>query len=159
MPPPIPHAAATPQPSWWSRNWKWIVPLIVVCVVGFVGVIVGIVMLVFGAMKSSDAYKGAVARAHADARVVEALGNPMEEGILFTGNINVSSDSGHAEFSIPISGPKGKGELEAVADKSGGVWNYTTLVVEMDGGKKIDLLTPEGAASPPAAASPAQSPR
>src|SRR4051812_4624919 len=90
VPPPVPNAGpvppAGPAPAaargWWSRNWKWFVPTgcltLVVINIALVG---GIIMLVFGAMKSSDVYKAALHRAKADPRVVEALGKPIKDGI------------------------------------------------------------------------------
>ena len=57
--------------GWWGRNWKWFVPTgclgMLLLVAGFVFVIITIV---FGALKSSDAYKDALAKAKADPRVV-----------------------------------------------------------------------------------------
>jgi len=128
--------------GWWGRNWVWVVPVgcltpIVVCGGGFVLIFT----LVFGAIKSSDAYQGALTRAQADARVVAALGSPVEGGLLVTGNINVSGSTGHADLSIPISGPNGSAMIYAAADKSAGQWQYTTLDVVIDGTDvRIDLL-------------------
>lgn len=52
--------------------------------------------------------------------------------------------SGHADLSIPIYGPNGKGIIYVVADKNAGVWRFETLQVEIDGQpKRIDLLLEE----------------
>ena len=105
--------------------------------VAFVAVIV---IVVFGAMKSSDAYKLAVARAKADPRVTAALGTPISEGMFLSGNTNVNGATGEANLAIPISGPKGKATIYAVATKSGGKWTYSKLTVQVDGGgDEIDL--------------------
>jgi len=130
------------QRTWWNRNWKWVVPVgcitPLVCCGGFFGVILTIV---FGAIKSSDPYKDSVARATADARVVELLGEPIEPGFFVTGNINVQNDSGDANLVIPLSGPKGSGTLHVVAEKTAGKWNNSTLEVRSaDGATTIDLL-------------------
>jgi len=106
-------------------------------VVAFVAVIV---LVVFGAMKSSDAYKLAVARAKADPRVTAALGTPISEGMFLSGNTNVNGGSGDADLAIPISGPKGKATIYAVATKSAGKWTYSKLTVQVvGGGDEIDL--------------------
>ena len=55
----------------------------------FSGFIVLIVTIVFGMMKSTDAYKEALAKARANPYVQEALGSPIEDGLLVMGNINV----------------------------------------------------------------------
>ena len=140
--PPQGDAAPAPPAGWWSRNWKWFVPLgclsMVLLVVLFVA---GIVLIVFGAMKSSDAYKTAVARAKANPEVVSALGTPIEEGMFVSGKTNVDGSSGEADLTIPISGPKGKGKIFAIATKRAGRWNYSTLEVEIAGrDERVDLL-------------------
>ena len=100
----------------------------------------GILAIVFGALKSSDAYKTAVARAKANPAVVEALGTPIEEGLFLSGKTNVNGPSGEADLSIPLSGPKGKGTLYVLATKSAGQWTYQTLVFEdAQPGQRIDL--------------------
>lgn len=99
-----------------------------------------IVVVVFGAMKSSDAYKIAVTRAKNDERVVRAIGKPISEGMFMSGNTNVSGGSGQADLAIPISGPKGKAKIYAVATKSAGEWVYSKLVVRVEStGETIDL--------------------
>jgi hypothetical protein len=91
-------------------------------------------------MKQSDAYKMAVARAKADSRVTSALGTPISEGWFLSGKTNVNGGSGDADLTIPISGPKGKGTIYAVATKSAGEWTYSKLVVKVDAtGETIDL--------------------
>jgi len=133
---------APPRPGWWSRNWKWFVPT-GCCLTPLVlggGVVAFLVLVIFGALKQTDVYKTAVARAKSDQRVVAALGTPIEEGWYLSGNTNVSGGSGTADLSIPISGPKGKGTIYAVATKSGGEWSYTKLTVKIAStGETIDL--------------------
>src|SRR5436190_7143910 len=103
--PPIP-----PQPSdsWWKRNWKWFVP--VGCLTGCLTFIVlGVVfagtiaMVVFGAIRSSDVYKDALAKAKMNPAVISALGSPIKEGLFLSGSSNVNGASGEANLSIPIS--------------------------------------------------------
>lgn len=98
------------------------------------------VLVIFGALKQTDVYKMAVARTKSDSRVIAALGSPIEEGWYLSGHTNVNGGSGDADISIPISGPKGKGTIYAVATKSGGEWTYSKLTVKIDGtGETIDL--------------------
>ena len=99
-------------------------------------------------MKSTDVYKTAVARAKSDSAVTEALGTPIDEGWFMTGKTNVEGTSGDADIGIPISGPKGKGTIYAVATKSAGRWTYTTLEVEVKAtGQRLSLL-PAGSDAP-----------
>jgi hypothetical protein len=99
-----------------------------------------IVSIVFGAMKSSDAYKAALAKTKADPRVVNALGSPIKDGFFVSGTTNVSGSSGHADLTVPISGPKGAGTIYFVASKFAGEWTFSKLVVEVGKtGERIDL--------------------
>jgi len=140
--PSSPPAAPTPpRRNWWQRNWKWFVPTgcltFIALGVAFFAVVI---LAVFGAMKSSDAYKTAVARAKADPRVIEAIGTPIDEGWFVSGTTNVSGGSGESDISIPIHGPKGKATVYAVATKSAGEWEYSKLVVKVEEtGDTIDL--------------------
>ena len=145
-PPPPPPFTPAPQPqpaSWWSRNWKWFVPT-GCCLTPLVlagAFFAFLVIVIFGAMKQSDAYKIAVARAKADQRVTNALGTPVEEGgFLWGSSIEVSGSSGEADLNIPISGPKGKGTIYAVATKSAGDWTFSKLAVKIEStGETIEL--------------------
>ena len=132
----------TPKRNWWARNWKWFVPTgCLTLLIFFAAFITLMVVLVFGALKSGDVYKEALAQAKAEPAVIEALGSPVKDGMFVSGSTQVNGDSGEANLSIPISGPKGRGTLYVVATKSLGVWNYSNLVVEVSETKeRIDLL-------------------
>ena len=147
-PQPARPTTPAPRPGWWSRNWKWFLPM--GCLT-FVALIVGcvalLVVVVFGAMKSSDVYKEAVSRAKSNAEVAEALGSPLKEGWFLSGKTSVDGASGEADIAIPISGPKGSGTIYAVAEKSAGKWVYTTLQLEVKGTDKRIELEPDAPAS------------
>jgi Cytochrome oxidase complex assembly protein 1 len=129
---PLAPGPPTPKGNWWKRNWKWFVPLgCSSMVVLFLALVGSIALIVFSAMKSTNVYKDALARAKANSAVIEALGQPIKEGFLVSGNTNVNGASGEANLSIPISGPKGKGTIYVKANKSLGRWNYSGLVVEI----------------------------
>lgn len=128
--------------NWWEKNWKWFVPVgCLGTLVIFAGFVFVILSFVFTMMKSSDAYRDAVAEARAYPPVQAAIGTPIEEGFFTTGNINVNGPSGHADLAIPVSGPGGKATIYAVATKSAGQWTFTTLIVEIEATReRIDLL-------------------
>ena len=146
-----PAVPLTPGPNWWMRNWKWFVPVgCLSMLVLFVGLVGSVALIVFSAMKSTEVYKAALARARAHPSVIEALGSPIKEGLLVSGNANVNGASGEANLSIPISGPNGKGTIYVAASKSLGQWNYLGLIVEITKThQRIDLLhSPVPANSP-----------
>jgi hypothetical protein len=140
-PPPSPSMSQSPRGNWWQRNWKWFVPTGCLTFIALgVLFVVCIVFFVFSVLKSSDAYKTAVARAKNDERVIAALGTPIREGMFASGKANVNGPSGEADLAIPISGPKGKATIYAVATKSAGTWTFSKLAVQVEGGNDtIDL--------------------
>lgn len=151
--PPIP---ASPRSGWWKRHWKWAVP--VLCTLAltiFAGVIVLVISTVFDMVRSSGPYAEGLQRAQANPAAVAALGTPMRAGWFTQGNLEVNGPSGEANLQIPLSGPKGNGQLFVEARKSAGKWNFDTLVLQVDAdGSRIDLLNEEKILVPPAAALP-----
>jgi Cytochrome oxidase complex assembly protein 1 len=137
--PPIPSQRTG---NWWTRNWKWFVPTGCLTLLAlFAAFIISIVMIVVGAMKSTDVYKQALERARESPAVIEALGAPIKEGFFVSGNTKVDGASGESNLSIPISGPKGKGTIYLKAEKTLGRWNFLNLEVEIEKtGERIDVL-------------------
>ena len=127
------------------KKFLKIISAIGLVVILFFAFIAFIALAIFGAIKSSDAYKTAVARAKADPRVTEAMGTPIKEGWFVGGSTEVSGGSGKSDLSIPITGPKGKATIYAVATKFAGEWQYTKLVVKIEqSGEMIDLIEKSG---------------
>src|SRR5258708_32413249 len=82
VPAPSSPAPYTPQPkSWFSRNWKWFIPVVVLVpvllLVLFIG---GILSLVFGMVKSSEPYKHGGAGVISGSQALRALGAPAKVG-------------------------------------------------------------------------------
>jgi hypothetical protein len=128
--------------GWLESNPRWKIPLgllIIVVLVG--GFTTGLMTIVFASFQNSDVYKQSIAQAEANPQVQQLLGEPLKPGWLITGQLNVNGSSGIANFSIPVSGPKGKGAIRVVASKNAGVWRFTYLQVSVEGERgSIDLL-------------------
>jgi hypothetical protein len=150
-------ATPTARKSWFSRNWKWLVPVILIVVCGLPLALMG---AVFAAMKNSDAAKEAVFQAQTNSQVVNQLGTPIAEGWLVTGSINTSTTSGDADLAIPISGPKGRAKIYVTAHKVAGAWNYSVMEVAIAGSnERINLLAGDATAPSAPVASDAAGPR
>lgn len=141
-----PYLPGTPVPrqpirrrSWFDRNWKWTVPLAIVCAIALGA---GLVASVLGFIKNSGPYQEALQRAESDPRVTARLGGPVKAGYLVSGSVTArGADRGNADLSIRIKGPKGEGTVHAVATKSGGKWRFEELDVVVAGDPaRIDLL-------------------
>lgn len=129
------------QKNWFERHWAalitGIVLLIVVAVVVFL-------FCIFALLRNSDPAKIAFAKVAANPAVLERMGQPIKEGMIITGSINVSVSSGHADLKLPISGPKAKGSIYLTADKKDDQWILESLEVAVDGeDNRIELV--EGA--------------
>jgi hypothetical protein len=145
-----PGQMAVPRKSWLGRNWKW---LLLVAFLGMILLGVGVFALIMGAIRGSDVAKESVARAQANAAVVQQLGALIDEGWMVGGSINVAAGgTGDADLAVPISGPKGKGTVYVTARKIAGTWNYSQMVAAIEGsGEKIDLLAASSQEQPAAA--------
>jgi hypothetical protein len=140
-PPPL-----SPRPrTWFERNWKWLVPLLIVvvlvCCSAFVG---GLFYVIATEFRASYPYQLAVKRATESPAVAAKLGRPLHVGWFISGNMNFSGTEGSATFSIPVSGPNGKGQIMVAGKKHGNRWTFETLELDVTGQEEpIPLLQPE----------------
>lgn len=137
--------APVQQRSWFSKNWKWLVP--VGCLVPFLccGSFAGATYFGVGTMiKGSGAYKEAITLAEGDPEVQTSLGTPLTGGMAVTGNLKNETGNGTADFNVGISGPKGKGTLHVVGTSNRGRWQLFTVDVETDS-KTIHVIKEQDA--------------
>ena len=135
-----------PRKSWFSRNWFWFIPLgCLGMIVAVVGSIAALVLVLFGAIRQSDAYKHALDTARSSPELIEAIGEPIEPGMMVMGSINVTPTSGEADIAIPVTGPKGAATIYIVGEKTAGTWEYFLLEAEVVGRTdRINLLPKSG---------------
>ncbi|WP_224364292.1 cytochrome c oxidase assembly factor Coa1 family protein [Hyalangium versicolor] len=143
-----PEGNMAPQPSWWSRNWKWAVP------VGCLGVMAsclcfGVIAVVTGlyATNKSPAAQNALAIAMADSEVQATLGTPIRDAGNWQSSVSYVNGQSQARFGIPLEGTKAQGLLRVEATKTGDDWSYQVLQVEVPGQPPIDLLDKVGGGS------------
>lgn len=89
-------------------------------------------------VRISEPYKGAVARATKDSRVVDLLGEGFEDGLQRV----VSSNSGESSvvtLEIQLTGPKGIGILMVEGRKKEDIWVYERLEL-IFGEDRVNLL-------------------
>lgn len=134
------------HPSWWKRNWKWVVPVggcltIIILFIALLGVgIFGVTKMFTG----SEPYTFALEQATNNEQVIELLGQPVETNGIMQGSINFSNNDGDADFSIPIKGPNGKGAIYVVGEKRNDTWSYTELEVRIEKNSEVINLLDEG---------------
>ena len=140
QPPPVVPPPPQQQKSSGCLKWGLIGCGVIIVLCGIF--VAGIVLIVFGAIKSSDVYRGAMHRVERDQRVIDAIGTPVETGWWINGNVHVAEQRGNADFSFPVHGPKGKGTVHTVATRESGNWIYNELTFTPSNGPPIDLLKP-----------------
>ena len=87
-------------------------------------------------MRSTGAYQIAMRQIQDSPCATSSLGTPIESGWMMSGTTSESKKSGSAEVTIPIHGPKGKGNLNVEAKKSDGKWSITSMTLDTDSGQK-----------------------
>lgn len=129
-----PPTAGVPKRSLLSGHWKRNLFI----VVGFAILLMGVIISVIG---NSDVCKMAFAAAQASPAVKQRLGEPLKRGLFTSGRIETSGPTGKAVIAIPISGPRGKATVYAVAQKKAGLWIFETLQVSFgENSVRADLL-------------------
>lgn len=131
-----------PQPSWWKRNWKWVVPVggcmsLIVLFVMFVG---SIFYGVTTALEESQPYEYALEKINQDEVLTQQLGSPIEKDGIIQGSYNYSNGDKSADMRIPVSGPNGSGTLIVQATGEDDNWTYNVIRVEIKDNESINLL-------------------
>jgi hypothetical protein len=103
--------------------------LSLVAVIAVVALIVGMAWLAVSAMKKTDIYRLAWERVRNDPQVTQALGEPLAEGWLASGEIRTEDEKGSADISFAISGPKGSATVHATGLRAESVWSLASLKV------------------------------
>ena len=89
---------------------------------------------VFAMMRSSEPYQHGMEVVQNHIGLRDLLGEPIEPGYFFTGQISTQSGEARADYRIPVIGPKGRGVLVIDARKSASdEWEYMILRVEIFG--------------------------
>lgn len=120
--------------SWFSRNWKWAVPLGCLSTIGlfFVLLFGGIFFGLTKMMGSNDGTTQAISIINQDPNIKSKLGDNIETDGMFSGNISTSNDTGEMNISVPVKGSKGTGKAIIVAEKEFDKWSYEKIAVQID---------------------------
>ena len=144
-PPPAAGYAGPPSPDQLQRQKRLrrTIILAVIAVVLLIGLFVGgLLAVIFGFLRSSEAYQHGVQVGTTDPRVIAELGAPVKPAWLFSGSVEESGSSGSADLSINLKGSRRNGTLHVVAKKSAGRWNYEVLELRCEGQPDLNLLQP-----------------
>lgn len=128
--------------SWWSRNWKWVVPtggcltIILLAIILLGTAVFGFVSEVKKGTGAEDAFE--IARVNE--RVQKELGEPIEKDGFGSYNVKIMNGHKTAEAKMPIKGPKGEAILYVLSSGSDDDKTYEVLEVQVeDTGEIINL--------------------
>ena len=139
-----PNDPTTQSSSSSSRVWKILgcgcLALIVLGLLGGAGIFVAFGKL----MKGNAPYQDSIATVQSNPAAIEALGEPIKPGFFMSGSINLNNGDGTVDFTIPVSGPKGKGTVRVKGTKSSAApaWQYELWQLEIPGQDPIPLEKP-----------------
>lgn len=126
----------TRRPNWIHRNWKWLLP-VVVLVAFFVtslpkGVGIATLHIVKG-YSDSEIPDNALEIVRKNERVNEMLGKlePIGKMTILEGYVNYSKNADSVFMALTIKDNKGKGKMDIKAFKNNGAWEYDTLKVRL----------------------------
>lgn len=125
--------------AWANRSWrdeaefrrvqrKWAIAGIVVIglfVLGSGGLFFGITNM----FKSSGAYIATMEQVRSDPMAVEVLGQPVEAGLLVTGQVSTGGLEGKAEMAFSVEGPKAGGMVFSKAIREDGKWRLLNVIL------------------------------
>ena len=140
--PPYPLHPEPMKRNWIERNPLWKIPLGCLTLLLLMALFgVGLFSVINATFHHSDVYRLAMTRAGENAQVREQIGEPIKPGWMIVGELKLNGSTGYANFSIPISGSRGKGKIRVVASKNV-TWRFSYLQVYVDGQSQcIDLLS------------------
>lgn len=137
-----------PQRGWWSRNWKWMVPVGCVGMLAMCGCLGALIAgAVYGSFKNTGAYTEAVAVAMSDSEVQATLGEKIDTGFPM-GSVKSTNGRTRADLTISLDGNKADGTLRVKGVDNGGGWEFSVLQVEVPGRPPIDLRDKVGGGTP-----------
>ena len=124
--------------SWWSRNWKWFIPLITVLLIGMIIISTSKVgesiSDITKAYADVSIYENAIEKAQQNEQVKELLGElkPIGNMAIVEGSVIYSSNNNSVDMSLRIKGSKGKGKIDISADRNESEWNYKKINIRIN---------------------------
>ncbi|MCF4101869.1 cytochrome c oxidase assembly factor 1 family protein [Gillisia sp. M10.2A] len=122
---------------WWSKNWKWLVPLCVfVILLG--GIILssnvtGHVSDVTQAYADPDLYENALIKAEENERVKQVFGDiePLDKMAILEGGLHYSKNYNTVETSVRVKGAKAQGVIDIAANRVDERWEYYIIRIRI----------------------------
>ncbi len=102
----------------------------------------GVSTTVEDAFRKSDVYRMALREAQESPCALKMLGTPISPEGSVNGDMSEGGQTGFANLSIAVSGPKGKGSVAVRAKKESGVWTIKSLDL-VRGSERLQIEPPD----------------
>ena len=133
-------AAVVPEQKprgWWSRNWKWFVPTVLLGMILMCGgCLAGIAAIFVSSLRHIEPYVTTMAKIDANKEAQEAFGQPVKDDSWFP---VLTPDGNNMDIRWDLSGPKGKGKSHVKSRMSNGKFEIVVIEVILPDGKKLVL--------------------
>lgn len=137
-PPPLPPHAAR---GWWSRHWRWALPLALLVALALIGCCIGWALLRWSQMAHGSApMREALRRAGCSIEVASAFGEPLQPERLPYGSMETDFDGRHeVGLAVGVQGPRGAGTLFVQGVRVDDAWDYPVMYVLGEDDTTFDL--------------------
>ncbi len=128
------------EKNWLERNWKWFVPLAVIILL----LVVTVSGSVDGAsdfataFKDDTLYKKAIEKCNNNQQVQKVLGKlqDVDKLAIIESTVDYSNNKQKVKLSVRVNGEKGKGRMDAIADRNNEGWNYSLIKIRIKNPKQ-----------------------
>jgi hypothetical protein len=134
--------------SWLQRNLKWFIPLVVVALLLGSALFSTASDAQMGgyitALNDDALYQNALQQAQQSKDVSKALGTlkPIDQLAIIESNVEYSNNNTSVNLSVRVTGSKGKGRMDVVANKVNDSWNYQAIKIRIKNPKQEIIILP-----------------
>jgi hypothetical protein len=125
----------TSKKPWLNRNWKWLIPLLVLflgiaLIVTIAGNEISGVVTVYA---ESEIYEDAVGIANKNEEVKQKLGNlePIDFFAIAEGVVKYSNNNNSVDISVRVKGSKRRGRMDVSAERKEDKWKYKRIQIRI----------------------------
>ena len=129
-------SAQRPQRGWWSQNWRWFLPTLLLVIVVLGGG--GIYWSLFTRIFHLDVCQQGMQAIQASSEVTRALGQPIGP-VRWGLPPSARLEAGEKDVRWDIEGPQGQAKAHVHARQMQGQWAIDLLEVTLPGGQRLSL--------------------
>ena len=124
------------------KSLKWIIPTIVILAVVFYlfssSGMGKVATDLTQAYADEELYKNAIEKANSDQRVLEKIGEiqPIDKMTILNGEVDFSDDNQTVNSTIKVTGSKGNGKLDLIAERENESWRYEKINIRFKDSEK-----------------------